>query len=119
MTMILKATNISMELHGKTLLDHIQLEIAEGERIALYGRNGTGKSTLLSILAGERAPQTGRVEAILSRDRWGWLRQQDEPKESVMCALDAARSRSHAALWELKSQIAGAERQMNGLVDVN
>ncbi|GAB6926821.1 ABC-F family ATP-binding cassette domain-containing protein [Paenibacillus sp. JCM 10914] len=119
MTMILKATNISMELNGKTLLDQVQLEVAEGERIALYGRNGAGKSTLLSILAGERVPQTGRVEAILSRDRWGWLRQQDEPEEFLMCALDAVRSRSHAALWELKSRIAGAERQMNRLADVN
>jgi len=41
------------------LLDHAELTIAEGERLALIGRNGTGKSSLLRILAGEAALDDG------------------------------------------------------------
>ncbi|WP_456288268.1 ABC-F type ribosomal protection protein [Paenibacillus sp. AK002] len=114
MTMILKAKDISMELQGKPLFEGIQLEVAEGERIALYGRNGTGKTTLLSILAGELEPTSGVVEAILPRERWGWLRQQDEPEEGDMSAIDTVRSRSHPTLWELKLRLAGIEQGMNG-----
>ena len=95
MTMILKAKDISMELQGRPLFEGIQLEVAEGERIALYGRNGTGKTTLLSILAGELEPASGVVETILPRDRWGWLRQQDEPDEIDRSAIDTVRSRSN------------------------
>ena len=113
-TMILKAKDISMELQGKPLFEGIQLEVAEGERIALYGRNGTGKTTLLSILAGELEPTSGVVEAILPRERWGWLRQQDEPEEGDMSAIDTVRSRSHPTLWQLKLRLAGMEQQMNG-----
>ncbi len=112
MTMILKAKDIGMELQGKPLFEGIHLEVAEGERIALYGRNGMGKSTLLSILAGERQPTNGTVEAVLPRERWGWMRQQDEPDESEMTALEMVRSRSESSLWKLKQQLAGIEKQM-------
>ena len=43
------------------LLDHATLTIEAGERVALIGRNGTGKSTLLRILAGELVPDAGSV----------------------------------------------------------
>ncbi|MFF3921425.1 ribosomal protection-like ABC-F family protein [Paenibacillus lactis] len=112
MTMILKAKDIGMELQGKPLFEGIHLEVAEGERIALYGRNGMGKSTLLSILAGERQPTNGTVEAVLPRERWGWMRQQDEPDESEMTALEMVRSRSESSLWKLKQQLAAIEKQM-------
>src|SRR5262245_47530091 len=41
------------------LLDRAALRVDPGERLALIGRNGTGKSTLLRILAGELAPDSG------------------------------------------------------------
>lgn len=43
------------------LLDQVELSIEPGERLCLIGRNGTGKSTLLSVLAGERALDSGRA----------------------------------------------------------
>ncbi|MGE0363697.1 MAG: ATP-binding cassette domain-containing protein [Vicinamibacterales bacterium] len=43
------------------LLDDVSLAIDAGERIALIGRNGTGKSTLLQIVSGEIAPDRGTV----------------------------------------------------------
>ena len=43
------------------LLDRVDLRVEEGERLALIGRNGTGKSTLLSIVSGELTPDAGTV----------------------------------------------------------
>jgi len=43
------------------LLDNIVLQIENGERVCVIGRNGTGKSTLLRILSGEQAPDSGFV----------------------------------------------------------
>ena len=43
------------------LLDSANLRVEDGERVALIGRNGTGKSTLLSIVSGELAPDAGTV----------------------------------------------------------
>ena len=43
------------------LLDDVSLQVAAGERLALIGRNGTGKSTLLKIVSGEIPPDKGVV----------------------------------------------------------
>ena len=43
------------------LLDRAALQVEPGERIAIIGRNGTGKSTLMQIIGGELAPDAGTV----------------------------------------------------------
>lgn len=43
------------------LLDHVEFQIDAGERVALIGRNGTGKSSLLSVLAGLRPLDDGQI----------------------------------------------------------
>jgi ABC-2 type transport system ATP-binding protein len=49
-------------------LGPVTLSLHPGDRIALLGRNGTGKSTLLSLMAGLRAPTHGTVRAVPSGD---------------------------------------------------
>ena len=44
-----------------TLLSHISLTLAPGDRIALLGRNGAGKSTCMKLLAGELAARSGHA----------------------------------------------------------
>src|ERR1700704_2456388 len=51
--------HISLAFGHLPLLDDISFQIEPGERVCVIGRNGTGKSTLLRILSGEQAPDTG------------------------------------------------------------
>ena len=46
---------------GKAILDHVHLAIASGEAVAIVGRSGTGKSTLLKMINGLLKPDTGNV----------------------------------------------------------
>ena len=53
--------DVSIGFGGASLLDKVNLEIENGERVCLVGRNGAGKSTLMKIFAGELQPDSGRV----------------------------------------------------------
>jgi len=53
---------VSRSYGPRTVLDGLDLDIAEGEFVALIGRSGSGKSTLLRVLAGLDAEVTGTVE---------------------------------------------------------
>ncbi len=54
---------ISIAFGGPPLLDGVSLQIDKQQRIGLLGRNGTGKSTLMKILAGQVVPDAGVVQA--------------------------------------------------------
>jgi ATP-binding cassette subfamily F protein uup len=53
---------VSKEMGGRTLFRGLNLTLGPGARIGLLGLNGTGKTTLLRIVAGEIAPDAGAVE---------------------------------------------------------
>ncbi|MEQ5776093.1 heme ABC transporter ATP-binding protein [Thalassospira sp. NFXS8] len=59
--MTLCAQNVTFAVRGQTLLDDVSLILHPGEVLAVLGPNGAGKSTLLKVLAGEIAPNKGRV----------------------------------------------------------
>ena len=54
--------NISKSYSVKTLLKDISFGISEGEKIGIIGVNGTGKSTLLKIIAGVMKPTNGSIK---------------------------------------------------------
>lgn len=58
---LISLENISKNYSEKTLLNNISLGINEGEKIGLIGVNGTGKSTLLKIIAGSEESETGTI----------------------------------------------------------
>ena len=53
--------NLEKGFDGRTLFSGVNLEVVGGERIALLGDNGTGKSTLIKILMGEEIPDSGKL----------------------------------------------------------
>lgn len=61
--MLLSAENISKNYGMKQLLDGVSVYLNEGDRIGIIGINGTGKSTLLKILAGTVHPDSGNISS--------------------------------------------------------
>ena len=58
---LINAERVTMSYGTRTLLDSVSLGLVRGEVAGIVGRNGTGKTTLLRILAGTLIPDSGRV----------------------------------------------------------
>jgi len=59
---VLTATNLSKQFNGQPVFKKTNVALEPGDRIGIIGPNGVGKSTLLDILAGKLAPDSGQVE---------------------------------------------------------
>jgi ABC-type multidrug transport system ATPase subunit len=68
---LLAARGVARSFGAQVALEATELEVWDGEALALVGPNGAGKSTLLSIMAGAVEPSAGRVERG-SAVRVGW-----------------------------------------------
>jgi iron complex transport system ATP-binding protein len=55
------ASQVCFDYDGQPILRDVSLEIRAGERIAVLGPNGVGKTTLLKLLCGARAPRSGSI----------------------------------------------------------
>jgi iron complex transport system ATP-binding protein len=58
---VIEARGVVVRTGSCTLVDRVDLDVAGGEVVALFGANGAGKSTLLAALAGDRRPSAGSV----------------------------------------------------------
>ena len=58
---LISLDDVSTAFGHVPLLDHANLLVDSGERVAVIGRNGTGKSTLLRMLSGELPPDAGTI----------------------------------------------------------
>src|SRR4051812_37069335 len=58
---MLQLDDVTLRIGGRPLLEGASLQLPAGQRAALIGRNGTGKSTLLRLVAGELQPDRGSV----------------------------------------------------------
>jgi ATP-binding cassette subfamily F protein uup len=101
---LLSLRNVSLAFGGPRLLDQVELQIEQGERVCLLGRNGEGKSTLLRLIHGEIEPDEGevirqqglrvaRLEQDVPRDRTGTVA--DQVAEGVNDANHPATSSDH------------------------
>ncbi|HSF94114.1 MAG TPA: ATP-binding cassette domain-containing protein [Thermohalobaculum sp.] len=59
--LVIEAKGVSKTLGGRKLFNDFSIRIGRGDRVALVGPNGVGKTTLLKVLTGEMAPDTGSV----------------------------------------------------------
>jgi len=78
-----------IEVPGKVLLEHAELWLERGEHVALVGPNGTGKTTLIDTLAGERPLAAGKLRTG-HNIRLGYLSQHAENLGTGGTVLEAA-----------------------------
>lgn len=101
MASYLQVENLTKSFGADVIVSGITFGVAEGEKIGLIAKNGTGKSTLLNILAGEDTPDSGTV--IYRNDlRVGYLPQ--------MPTFEGSRSVIDTCLW-------GDDRQSQAVRD--
>lgn len=84
---LLDVQHLSKSFGARQLFDDLSFSIGQGQRIGLIAKNGTGKSTLLSILTGHEGYDSGDI--VMRRDlRIGYLEQSPrfDPQESILDA---------------------------------
>ena len=58
---LIRVQQVSLAFGARAVLDDASLVIEPGARVALVGRNGEGKSTLMKLLAGQIEPDSGEI----------------------------------------------------------
>lgn len=121
----LSAENISKSIGERWLFQGLNIGINRGDKVALVGANGTGKTSLLDVLAGVQAPEIGGIVSVRKEIRVGYLSQNPAFVEemSVMDTLfhsdnpltNAVKTYEKAMLGQDDRLIAHAIEQMESL----
>lgn len=105
---------LSVAFGGNTLFDDITYVINKKDRIALVGKNGAGKSTMLKIIAGLQAPTSGSVN--MPKDLTvGYLPQQMNLSDTRTVMEEAEQAFSH--IFELQSRIERMNTELSERTD--
>ncbi|MEI6790180.1 MAG: ABC-F family ATP-binding cassette domain-containing protein [Myxococcaceae bacterium] len=97
---MLSTTNISLSFGPKLIFNQVSFSLLAGERVALVGQNGAGKSTFLKILAGQLEPDSGSVD-IVKRLKIGFLTQEPQLKLD-MSVEKALRENFHGEDYQIE-----------------
>ena len=96
---------------GENLLDNLSFEIQEGERVAILGRNGCGKTTLFNILTGQMDYDSGEVY-VNPNKRLGLISQ--IPKFPAGYTVEDVLRTAYAGLMTVKARMERLEADMAG-----
>ncbi len=95
---LLALTNVVYSIGIRRVLDGVTFSVEVGERVGMVGRNGTGKTTLMRLIAGEISAESGEV--IVQRgSRVGYLAQDPkfDPSMTLFDVAESAFNELHAA----------------------
>jgi ATP-binding cassette subfamily F protein 3 len=119
---MLSVEDLTIRFSERPVLDNVSFRVAEGQRVAIAGRNGQGKSTLFRAIMGEIAPQSGRIDLSKGRSA-GYLPQDVTPPEGdrtviqeVLAALPEV-PRLEAEIQELTEALADRPEDEELLAD--
>lgn len=91
--LVIEAEGIGKSYEGRTIVRDVSLRVERGDRIAVVGPNGVGKTTLINLLTGALAPDTGTVKlgANLEIATLDQRRESLDPEETVAATLTGGR----------------------------
>ena len=99
---VYQAKNLSVSYPGKRVFSAADIEIKRGEKVALIGRNGEGKTTLMRVITGELDPESGESRIGHNVDIGYFAQAQErvlDPEETVFGTLD------RVAVGEIRTKI--------------
>ena len=91
---MISINNLTVEFSAKSLFDDINYVINDRDKIALVGKNGAGKSTMLKIIAGLQKPTSGSV-AVPAGVTVGYLPQQMEVSDTLTVIQETRKAFAH------------------------
>ena len=100
--LVYKATGLTVSYPGKRVFSDADIEIKRGEKVALIGRNGEGKTTLMRVITGELEPERGESRLGHNVDLGYFAQAQErvlDPQCSVFETLD------RVAVGEIRTKI--------------
>ena len=106
----IELNNIKKNYGLKNVLDGVSFEIKTGERIALIGDNGSGKSTILKIISGEEKADSGKVN-IRKEAEIGYLKQV-YPNENDSIVVEEYLKRSFKKYFDMEKRLKELEALM-------
>ncbi len=114
--MLLSVANVAKSFGADHILTGVTFRLDAREKVALVGRNGTGKTTLLKILTGQMEPDTGHV-GLTRGAKVGYLRQ-EAPVTIGRTVIEEAESAREGQL-AMRNRLEELERKLNpGSADV-
>ena len=72
---LISVRNLNFKYNKETILSDINFDIIKGENVAILGRNGGGKSTLIKVILGFLKKNSGSVEFFINKNKIGYLPQ--------------------------------------------
>jgi ABC transport system ATP-binding/permease protein len=107
MAHLLGAEALHLEFPTKVVFDSVTLGLNEGDRVGVVGRNGDGKTSLLSMLAGRQQPDSGRV-TVRGGVRIGVLDQAD--------TLNAEMTVAHAVVGDTPEHVWAGDARVRDVI---
>jgi len=100
---MLHINDLTFRIEGRLIFDRATAAIPEGHRVGLVGRNGTGKSTLLKLILGEWAPESGSISYPKNTKIAAVAQEAPDGEESLIETVLAADTERAALLAEAET----------------
>ena len=106
---VLSAQNVAKSFGINTVLKDVSFTLQQGDRMGLVGVNGCGKSTLMKIIAGLDAPDSGEISMVRGT-RVGYLAQQDMVTHGA--SIWAELEKVYEPVFEMEKRLRVLEKEM-------
>jgi len=105
---VLKVEKLNIEIDGKIIFENASIEINEGEKVAILGANGIGKTTFIKSIAGTLPINKGTIEYGIDQDEIGLMMDEDTIHDSAITYIE----KGNIECFQLKQNLTELASQM-------